>query len=348
VPRILRVLLPPLLGLVMALATTEEVVRQVYWRPLVSDPVFSTIVPPGTTVRWRTEGDGTSRWTVNGIRRPSPPSLEKRPYLVLGDSFTEAFMVDDADVFTQRLEGMLAKGPAASPVLNLGRSGASVADYIAFAPRYRARFSPRWTIVQLRDDDLAADAWTPSKPHFIRAANGELRVSLEFAPRSRFSSLLQPLRRYSTLANYGLIRLQEFALASAAEPPLFQAANAPSVATDPLPDATLRYPILAELELLHDSYDGRITFLMLPEFDLAAPSEPTSETERLWLRTCAARQWSCVSLREVYPAFAAHFRSPFGFSNTAWNQGHMNAAGHHAAARLLEAEMLRLAARGLL
>ncbi len=334
--------------MILGLAATEGIVRRIYWRPLAADPVFSTIILPGTTVRWRTEGDGTSRWTVGGIRRPAPPPASPPPYLVLGDSFTEALMVNDADVFTQRLESLLAGGPAAGPVLNLGRSGASAADYVGFAREYRARFSPRWTIVELRPEDLGEDAWDASKPHFTRTREGALEVSVQFPPRSRFWDLARPLRQHLALADYGVIRLKEFAIASAAEPPLFRAAGAPRVTADPPLDASARYPILEELALLHDRYDGRITFLMLPDFDLSSPSEPTSDTERLWLRACAAQHWSCVTLREAYPAFAARFESPFGFPNTAWNQGHMNAAGHRAAARLLHAEMLRLMARGLL
>jgi len=270
------------------------------------------------------------------------------PYLVLGDSYTEALMVDDEDVFTHRLERLSERDAFGAPVLNLGRSGASAADYVALAPRYRALFSPRWTIVQLGIDDLGDDAWKTDKPHFARRENGRLAAVAEFALPSRFWDLARPLRDHFTLANYGVIRFEEFLHAAAAEPPLFHAGNLTAEKPGPPPDPSVRYPVLAELELLAAAYDGRITFLMLPEFDLARPSEPRSETERLWLRTCAEHGWSCVNLRDVFPVFAARYESPFGFSNTAWNRGHMNAAGHRAAALLLHVEMLKLAARGLL
>jgi len=343
-----RRLLAAAIGFAMAALLFELVLRQVYWLPAADDPVFGNIALPGATVRVRTEGGGTSRWTERGIRRASPPAPAPAPILALGDSFTEALMIDDEDVFTNRLEGLLVEAGRPIPVWNAGRSGLSAADYVADAPAYQKAFAPRWVVIELRDDDLAAEAWDPGISHFARAPDGRLEA-VSVRPRlGRFHALLQPLRQRSALVNYGMVRAREFAAAAAREAPLFRA-NAPAAPDGSgAPHDASQYPIGEELEAMQRAYGGRVTFLYLPHFDLAAPATPTSTAERVFRERCERGAWSCVDLRAAFPAFAARLESPFGFSNSAWNQGHMNAAGHHAAALLLRDEMLRLSDRGLL
>ena len=95
-------------GVLGALLLLEAVVRQIYWHPAVIDPVLGAVPAPGETHRYATEGDGRSHWSAPGVRRPTPPDPQRASILVFGDSFTEALMIDDADVYTQRLEEGLA------------------------------------------------------------------------------------------------------------------------------------------------------------------------------------------------------------------------------------------------
>ena len=96
-----------------------------------------------------------------------------------------------------------------------------------------------------------------------------------------------------------------------------------------------------ELAVLARAFEGRLTLLLLPPL-------ARSPVEARILERCAASGWSCVSLRERFDEFAARYESPYGFANSAWGQGHMNAAGHHAAAEILTTELARLRALDLL
>ena len=319
--------------------------RQVYWLLSGRDPDFGAIPRPGSSVHWWREGHGTSRWTEHGIRRASLPGNESRPILAVGDSFTEAFNVGDADVFTQRLETLLAEDGIAVPVLNAGRSGLSPADYAANAERQRQLFAPRWTIVQLRAPDLEAEAFDASRSHFQRDASGALEVVPVELPLSRFYYLLLPLRSASTLLNYGIVRGREFLAATNDEPPLFRAGSATSRTARP---AREPQPVAEILELLARSWENRVTLLFLPDFDLREPRLVNSESERIFAALCAQHGWSCVNLRDAFPAFAERFESPYGFPNSEWNRGHMNAAGHAATALLLRDEVARRLSRDLL
>ncbi len=322
----------------LALGCLELGMRQVYWLLSARDVDFGMGPRPGSPVRWWREGHGLSHWTEHGVRGASLPAAGSHPILVVGDSFTEAFNVDDDAVFTQRLEALLPEAGIAVPVLNAGRSGLSPADYVANAQRHRELFAPRWTIVQLRAPDLEAEGFDASTTHFERAGSGKLEVVRVQPALSRLYPWLLPFRSRSTLINYGIVRGLEYLAAMKEEPPLFRAGSAmpraPHSAREP-------QPIAEVLELVTQSWENRLTLLFLPDFDLRTPRLVTSESEPIFASLCAQHGWSCVNLRDAFPAFAERCESPYGFPNSAWNQGHMNAAGHAATALLLRDEVAR-------
>src|SRR5438093_2545272 len=161
-------------GALLALVATEAVIRQVYSVTFSFEPGFGYI---RRTVRFRLEGNGLSHWTTYDLRRREPPVPTRPSILVLGDSYTEALMVRDSEVFTGRLEEDLRASGIDIQVLNLGFSGTSAADYVAYGPKYQGLFSPRWTIIQLRTKDLTSDAWETGKSHFLRTGDGgDLKV----------------------------------------------------------------------------------------------------------------------------------------------------------------------------
>jgi lysophospholipase L1-like esterase len=330
------------LGIAAALLVAELVARRIFWLPYVQHPRLGAILPGDTVARYCREGCGSSYWARDGVRNAAPPASARRAVIALGDSFTEALMTDDEAVYTQRAEAALVGAGLPLQILNLGRSGASAADYVALAPFYAEHYDPQWTVIQLRDDDLEDAAWDPGKTHFRLRDDGRVEA-IEVPPRpSAFSLRLLPLRQRSALVAFGNTRLREFVAAAAAEPPLFGATRARAPA--PLP--AMR-PVVAEVAAIASAYADRLTFLYLPEFDPRAPDRvPASEA--LVTAACAARGWSCVNLRESFADFAARHASPYGFANSRFNAGHMNDAGHAAAAELLRRELERLAALDLL
>jgi hypothetical protein len=322
-------------GVLFALVLGELLLRQVYWRETVWEPGRGALPAPGTVQRYCIEGCGSSRWTEGGVRRASLPPPGKPSILVLGDSYTEALMIDDADVFSHRAERLLAERGLDFPVLNVGASGRSVADYVVRAGEYQRRFTVHWTVAQVRGGDFAGDAWIPAKNHFRRADDGALELAT--APPVDTFDRLAPLRRSLSLYSFGVYRARQFLAAWAAEPPPFRAPAPPAAPPRP-PD----YPIEEEFDRLVAAYDRRITLLVLS----SAGPETTLE-DRIAAR-CSATRTSCVELRERFGEFARRHESPYGFPNSTWGKGHMNEAGHHVAAELLTDELLRLHALDLL
>jgi lysophospholipase L1-like esterase len=336
-------------GVFLALVAMEGVVRLVYSVTFSLEPGYGYI---RRTVWYRLEGNGLSHWTTNDLRRHEPPDPRKPSILVLGDSFTEALMVHDDEVYTGWLEKDLHASGIDVQVLNLGFSGTSSADYVAYAAIYQRLFSQSWTIIQLRSSDLTFDAWEPGKTHFLRA-QGDQDLKVEGGPphfqEVRDNPWKQRLRSIPSMIVYhGLGRFGEFWDGALAEPPLFRAGSVDGNMPGSGAQTDESYPIEQEMDLMTRSYGGRVTYLFLPHFDPQRPLTPESSVERRFEEHCTRNDLSCVNLHRAFPEFVKHGRSPYGFPNTAYNSGHMNAEGHRAIAAELFPVLSRLHTLGLL
>ncbi len=337
--------LPPILAILGVLAIGELSLRHWYFQSVVTlDPVLDELVAGPGRIRWHREGDGTSHWIEHGVRRHTPPAQDRPRVLVLGDSYTEALQVDDGETFADVAEARLRAIGSDTQLINEGSSTRSVAHYIALAPRFAELFSPTWTVVQLRDSDVMADAWHPAKTHFERTAGEGLRV-VRVAPSARhgFSRILWDWRQRSALVGYAVVRLGELREVASHEPPLFRAAETPRVTWE-ITSTPEDYPVEAELAALVDAFDARVTLLYLASFDPTAPLTPTP-TETRVSAYAASRGIGFVNTRTLHSELRGW--SPFGFSNTPYNQGHLNSLGHRLAGDLLAVELRQRGLDGL-
>ncbi len=332
-------------GGALALLLLEGVSRWYFNYRFIDDPVLGSVVAPGHTFRSRVEGSGIAHYDAGGARRAA--SLGPRgglQILCVGDSFTEAFQVSDDEVYTTLVERALDAGSVPAAVLNMGRSGLSVADYVANAPAYRKAATPAWTVVQVTDRDFYEETWQPSKTHFRRACPAcpvEV-VRVPPAPDNGVRRCMRWLRNQSAFVGFTIHRWQE--LTGATRQDRQPASLDPRVFTAP---ATQDVLVREELRMLAAAYDGRLTLLLLGRFDPLAPGNDTHDEEVI---KQAARELgvSLACSKDEYEALAEKRLAPYGFSNTLLNSGHMNAAGHAAAGRALTRELLRLHAEGTL
>lgn len=312
--------------------------RDVYTVRTTTDPEIGVIYDPASPVRWRREGNGTSHWDARGVRRNGRevPGREGR-IVVRGDSFTEALMVDDDEAFPSLVQDLLAAAGRDIAMLNVGRSTDSAADHVAHAERNRRVFDPRWTVVQLRREDFAKDAWDDTGARFVVASDGALTAVAAPLEGSRVRATLGAAERHSMLLAYGLLRAAEMEAASRKQPPLFFAGDGEP---PPPPKDERVYPIDDELAAIVEAYRGRITLVWLTD------REPDAE-ERAFAAFCERTKTSCVPMREAFGALRESGRSPYGFANTVPESGHLNRHGHRAVADAVAAELLRLQADGL-
>jgi hypothetical protein len=334
------------LGTALAMLTLDGVSRWYYTLRTVRDPVLGFVVPAGHVVRSRTEGAGLARYEGRGVRRAKGlgPATGAR-ILCIGDSFTEALQVSDEEVYTTLTERALNRAALATAVLNFGRSGGSVADYIANASVHKEIFTPHWTVVEVDEGDFTSDAWQPAKTHFRRRCPD---CALEVATIPPVPDDA-PHRAYTWLTNHSA--LAGFAWVSWQTHVSFSRRSDAAIAADEQasenPLGREAFPVAEELRMLADAYVGRLTLLLLGTFD---PAHPGLDTDGEAAIKRAAQQLgiSIACSKDVYPSLAERGTAPRGFGNTALNTGHMNRAGHAAAARVLAAELLRLHGAGRL
>ncbi len=323
-------------GIALSLLAFEMAFRLLLFGKEGRDPV--THLPVTTGIHRIGEGFASSHRDHQGVRLSPNPCSGCPRVLVIGDSYTDAFQVDDTEAFTAVAETMLA---GAHPVrlLNAGVAGASPADYLVQAARYRRRLQPAWTVIELNADDLGRDAFLPDKVHF-RQEGGRLSLVVP-APYEygRITQTLGFIREQSALANYAIARL-DFARQGPKGPPWFRAGF--DSGTRSVPQASQFYPLEHELSLLRSAYGNRVTFLFLPLFNT-----PIENEEIRFERYCRETTTSCLNFRESFEGFQRIGTAPYGFPNSRFAGGHLNTAGHVAVARLLAMELRRLQQNGL-
>ncbi len=170
-PRWLPALLTLLVGLGLAALAAEGLARLFFDEAV--QPRF--VVDSGYGVRWNQSGVDTRHYvpgdydvrvTTNsaGMRGPREYATEPAPgvrrVLLLGDSFTFGFGVEDGEVVSAVLEDRLNAVPEAprSEVLNLGVSGFGQAEeLVTFGARGRA-YQPDVVVVLYFDNDIGNNA----------------------------------------------------------------------------------------------------------------------------------------------------------------------------------------------
>jgi hypothetical protein len=345
-----------ILGFGLALLTMNLIALRIYCLPSTPHRVFGEAHEPGKRFRQQVEGNGSGVWSSNCVRRASLPERGRGPVLlILGDSYTEAIQVNDEEHFAHLLEQRLG----GIPVLAVGRSGYSVADYVAKAATFKQLFAPDRVIIQVGAGDFQADAWTRKEggysyfewapaPARVRPIPVSRRAQAPAAPSGSLKLVCLPVTPpgwlstavrencpfWFPLVTFAYLRKSELTewMSDQRQPWFHARAQASDEGTGkPEPG---EYPLEAEMKLLAEAYDGRLTLLYLARFDPNNPGEETGIEQRLH---GLARKYgvSLVSLREKFPELAAAGHAPYGFSNTRFNWGHWNRYGHRAAAALL-------------
>jgi hypothetical protein len=357
------------LGVGLALLTMNLAALWIYDLPSASNPLFGDVHQPGRRFRQRIEGNGSGVFTSNCVRRASLPATGRTPTLmVLGNSYTEATQVEDKDHFAYLLEQKLG----GTPVLAIGISGFSVADYIAGAATFKKLFRPDWVVIPVRAGDFAANAWKKNKGGGY--ANFEMEKASSQAhdlqtplvgeiatePRGSLGVVSTPINQpgwlstttrekfpfWNPLVNFAYLRKSDLeAWMQGHDRPWFHA-QAEESGVERRPEEGIgQYPLGDEMKLLANAYEGRLTLLYLPNFDPKFPAKE-SEAEKALRGLAEKHGVRFVSLREKFPALAEVGRAPYGFSNTRFNWGHWNRDGHEAAAKVLLGELRQLQALG--
>ena len=134
----------------------------------------------GASIRWGREGYGVTSIGPHGMIAAKPLGDGPR-VLFLGDSFTEALQVDDAEKFTEVCQHIYNQQFPQQPstTLNFAVSGQGAVQHAADLPGLARVYRPDIVVAQLSVYDFwPADAKRkiPTQPAFLTAQNGVLAI----------------------------------------------------------------------------------------------------------------------------------------------------------------------------
>jgi hypothetical protein len=165
---------------------------------------------PGAQGDWTREGKGSVRINDAGFRGPDVarrPADDVLRIAVLGDSFTEALQVDDADTWVRRLEAALAarsgcalrRGhPGGVEVLNFGVGGYGTGQELLTWRHLARLYRPQVVLLSMYlGNDLADNdpEPRPDRPVFRLGAGGRLEMDMGFRDTSAYRFRSSPLGR---------------------------------------------------------------------------------------------------------------------------------------------------------
>jgi len=284
----------------------------------VVDPLLGRVVAGGSVVRWGAEGWGTTHYIANG--EIATPHSGGPGVLVLGDSHTEAFQVDDERKFVSVAERWLWQRGRRVDLRNFGRSGGSMADYVWLTRQLRENLRPVAFVIQLEDGDFGPLAFDASRPnHFVMRPDGQLELAHASAPA-------EPPARTPTLKM----------LAYAEE--RFQSDRKPASAAAVL---SARASVPLQVQLLREAAANvPVILLRLPYSPYAPTGSDAASGDFATL--CRLLAWPCIDPAAEFLASRRRGHDPRTFLNERPLEAHLNRDGHAIVVQLLADEIERV------
>ncbi len=336
------------------------------------DEVRGVKLVPGKRGWYRKEG--AAYLEINSLGyRDREHDLAKPPgtfrIAVLGDSFTEARQMPVEDTYWHHLGEALATCPALAgqkvEVLNFGIGGYGTAQELLTYDLDARRFEPDLVLLgffagnDVRENSKALSErttnWLTARP-FFRLTDDGLELSppeplpawkrwiYDGVQHSRLLELVNEARRQwsvRTKRRDQERRLQQIEMGISAE--VYQPADDPDLAEA----WTLTERILAKLAGRVQADGARFMVVTIPSSVQTHPDVAYRDALTVKLGVddllLPERRLTAFGHEDGYPVFplvaamqaAAGDRHFHGFANTGYGQGHMNAAGHEAMAKLL-------------
>lgn len=309
------------LGIACAVITWELMLRAmvIHSPGFYNHPVLGRIPRAGPVLFSR---EGFARSHMNSLGMRGPELAPKQPgevrILVVGDSLTQALHVPDEETFCERLRARLTRslGRPVS-VVNAGRPGASVAFYLHLAAYYTATVAPDYTILQLDDSDFAEEAFDATKSFRVVPRGGDFETVMH--PGALDPALRRVSGAFPSIAALSQVEgLVGFSISRQAVQKLAMR----------MPDSNAKATNAAH-------HDGLVRWA-LPRLAAAYPRPtvlylPTTgarRTETLVAEVARAQGLPLVTMRREFWQADAASRPPFGFPNSGFGRGHLNAHGH--------------------
>jgi len=199
-------------SIVLALLIAEALVYALYRDRVVLYPRYVTDVwhgdfhirgnVPGARYRHKSiDGTWDFRINENGFRNDVDFEYEKprgtHRILVLGDSFTIGYEVEQDETYSSVLERYLRREGLEVQVLNAGMSGSSTAEELVFFEHEGVKYEPDIVIIGFYWNDLEDNL----KANLFRLEDDQLETNaIEYVPAIKIRNRLQAIPLYGWLS----------------------------------------------------------------------------------------------------------------------------------------------------
>ena len=310
----------------------EVCIRFLVIRPVMMEPdaVWGSVPVAGSCGFHALEGFGKTCYADgNEVQTPFDDGI---PIVVLGDSYTEAIQVNNAEKYVSLTEIALRERGWMVNLINLGDANRTVADFTYMAPEIIALYRPKLVVFQTNESAFF-DSLNPDRINYFEPLPD--REDLQLIHREREEL---PLLAQNILHSSGLLTLTALRWETLTD----------SIFTRPAaPPETLRATpaqLAGEVAHLVAAYpDSQIVILVIPSVPILFPGKINpgwNNSNDMEILSVLAQQGN-VAVVYPAPAFKEMYKKygifPRGFFNSRPNYGHLNRYGHVAVAEALAA-----------
>ncbi len=312
------------------LIVLELILRIFVYRPVpryVNDPVWGRRPAGGSIVFWAIEGNGTTHYVADG--EISTPYSGGDNIVVLGDSHTEAWQVNDDEKYVSVAERELHQSNSPVDLRNLGFANGSIADYVYLAPFVISQYHPKLVVIQLSDNDFWGNSGFDATRtnYFVQDSNGQ--VEIRHIPLLSSDPWYMPIRGLA-IAAYAYNRLQTIQE--------LQLENTiPSPSTDS--QVLLDEHNIEQLQALSTAYSRIPTIVIVLPYNPKIVNDHIEFLDPFQQEILGQlRKFDSFTLLDPSLAFtdlAKRGIFPRGFANTQPGVGHLNPQAHKILGQLL-------------
>lgn len=290
------------------------------------DSRFDRITLPNQPVVHSSEGFSRGRTNELGhLDAPMPVPVPANGILVVGDSYTEARQIAREERFTERLEALLNRR-----VYNVGHTGWSPVNALAFLVAERARFAPSTVIVQVSANDLS-DIVASKRPHVTRGMQGfEIVIPkrTKAGLAEKITTVREAISSRSAFGGQAIVALWSLFNGKDVDGEGGEAKTC--AAPTPFQVDAMAW-LVAELSRAHPD----VRLLYLPDLDYHAGCiDRCVASRRMFELVAEARGVRFIDVTSAMCERFTETRQPLhGFRNSIPGAGHVNAEGHEIIAR---------------
>lgn len=289
------------------------------WSPIArNDARYGQVMAADKWVVQSREGFARERTNELGnLDASMPADPPANGILVIGDSLTEARQVSRAERYTEQLGTLLGRR-----VYNVGHSGWSPLNAIAYLDAEKQKFRPALTVVQISGNDFDDMINRKRRVHVLERT-GTFSIGVPSRGERGFSRHLER----SAFALLAFDRATAIIAGGGNE-----AAGSSCETLAPLATRALPW-MLGELKRAA----GNLALLYLPVLDYHHGCiDRCASSRALYITAAAAANIQLVDATDaICREFAATHQPLHGFWNTVPGEGHVNAEGHAVLAKLL-------------